>query len=50
MTTNPDKIKISFENPQDGDHVVITLAELLDSGIPIDEDGNEMEFVAAEIV
>jgi hypothetical protein len=50
MTSNPDKVKVTFENPRNGELVTVTLGEILDSGIPINEDGIDMEFVEAEIV
>jgi|LakMenE18May11ns_1017448.scaffolds.fasta_scaffold8932100_1 hypothetical protein len=47
MTSNSDKVKIQFENPSFGDLVTVTLAEILNSGVPINEDGIKMEFVEA---
>lgn len=44
---NPDNLILTFTSTKDGlidDVVTITLSELLDSGIPIDEDGDDMEF------
>jgi len=45
MTTNPNKVKITFEDPSDGNLVMITLDDLLNGYHPVNEDGIPMEFV-----
>lgn len=44
---NPDNVLLTFED----EHGVqtITLSELLDSGIPLKEDGDKMEFLSVHL-